>query len=162
MAQIHHSFPLFCYWIHTFKVQFAPQFYYFAPAFNIRIFTAKAVTILSVEHCTASSADTDYSGVAYSCDQALGSSTGQWRSNNDGTSAWIRVELNEEKIVTKLEIKSRCSYTIGNNVKEVDVEFDDGSTQSVIIIYYVGWMETLQSSLEIYTGRQFVRLGFRS
>ena len=123
-------------------VQFAPQLYYFAPAFNVRIFTAKAVTRLSGT-CTASSEYRTY----VSCDNALGSSSGWWISDNEGTSAWIRIQLTGEKYVTKLEIKSRCSDYDERKVKEVKVEFDDSSTQSVIIIYYEGWMETLQSSL---------------
>ena len=124
-------------------VQFAPQFYYFAPAFNVRIFTAKAVTSFSGD-CTASSAYTNtYSKFSYGCEGALRSSSGAWMSNNEGTSAWIRVEMSSQKIVTKLEMKTGCGNNDRDKVKEVEVKFDDDSTQSVIIIYYVGWMETL-------------------
>ena len=139
VPQIHHSFPLFYYLIRTFKVQFAPQFYYFAAAFNVRIFTAKAVTRF-IGTCTASSV----ASTSYICEGALGSSSDEWISANDGTSAWIRVQLSGPKYVTKLEIKSICSNYDKHKVKDVKVKFDDDSTQSVIIIYYVGWMDTLQ------------------
>ena len=143
---MHHFIPLFCYLLHSCimcMVQFAAQLYYFAPAFKVRIFTAKAATSF-MGTCTASSVATTY----FTCDKALGSSSDEWISQDDGTSAWIRVQLNGLKNVTKLEIKTRCKYD-RHSVKGVKVEFDGGSTQSVIIICYVGWMETLQSSIEI-------------
>ena len=110
-------------------VQFAPQLYYFAPAFSVPIFTAKAVTRFVV---TCTSSPVYGSNI---CDRALDPSSDKWVSDDQGTSAWIRVQLSGMKYVTKLELKAACHKYNGNKVKEVNMEFDDGHIQSVIIIY---------------------------
>ena len=79
--------------------------------------------------CTASSV---YS--TGSCYDAVGSTTAQWLSDNQGTSAWIRVQMSGLKHITKLEIKSRCTNNDYNMVHTVDMEFDDLSTQTVITV----------------------------
>ena len=61
-------------------------------------------------------------------------STGEWVSDNDGTAAWIIVQMNGQKYVSELEIKSRCANFGYRKVKEVKMEFDDHSNQTVITI----------------------------
>ena len=97
---------------------------------NVCIVSAKPVGMFSVT-CTASSQLT-------SCYDALGSTAAQWMSNDDGISAYIRVQLSGQKYVTKLEIKSRCTTNDYNNVKVVDTEFDDGSLQTVSSVSVMG------------------------
>ena len=101
------------------------------------IFTAKPLTNLNLT-CTSSSVY--YSD--FSCDNAMGSSTDAWVSNNDGTSAWVKVEMSSQTYVSKLEIKSICANYANWKVKEVKFEFDDGSLEMVITIQLVwgpGW-----------------------
>ena len=97
---------------------------------NVCIVSAKPVVMFSVT-CTASSQYT-------SCSDALGSTAAQWMSHEDATSAYIRVQMSGQKYVTKLEIKSRCTTNAYNNVKVVDMEFDDGSLQTVSSVSVMG------------------------
>ena len=97
---------------------------------DVRIFTAKPLTSFSLT-CTASSVYDSEKSNMYRCDKALGSSSGEWKSDQDGTLAWMRVAMSGQKHVTKLEIKARCSDLAASRVKEVKLVFNDGSSQMV-------------------------------
>ena len=107
-------------------------------SFVILLLHLTYIRIFTVSFIVACSSSSEYTSTyTYRCDRALSSSSGRWISDNDGTSAWIRVEMSDQKNVTKLEIKARCTNNDQSNAKSVRVEFDDGSSQLVRVTVFL-------------------------
>ena len=93
------------------------------------ISSAKLSTIFNLT-CSASSQITDTSG----CEHALVATNWAWTSHNEGTSAWIQVQMANQKYVTKLEMMWKCTAYPDRQAKKVNLEFEDGTKQAVITV----------------------------
>ena len=125
-----------CTYIYSYMFSYTPMYVYLQLYVfiytNVRIFSVPTLTRFEGVTCTASS---DYTNT--NCKNAVNPVNEQlaWASDNEGTSASITADLGAVKIVWKMEIKIACAQAAKDKVKEVKVEFDDGTFQTVTTLH---------------------------
>ena len=87
------------------------------------------VSVMKGATCTASSEHSD----DYPCENALTSGY-EWLSSGQDTGVWINVQLTQAYYLTKVMVRGRCN--LSQQAKAVQMTFDEGSTQTVFIMYF--------------------------